>query len=638
MVLKPIYLALAFLCLCQSSLVAMEQTEESEKPFNPRTPTSIVPFRFSENDDSPLQEFQPQYSTIVADEEWKEVPQILNTLNHPLLELWPERKEALFKNYKETFHTYYVLYNRMRKGGRNYLKELLKRPEFLSNELFPTLFQFVTDFEDVYDQLRTSYQKGSKERKQLEGTIFPIVQRTFNFYMKVYETLTSNKLTNLGSLNYSQIQSSTRRLKHLYYKKDDNGFLIFTLYPHKRLKDGYYESYIPFRSPNEEHGEHSVIFKIKQSSDQNPSEKLKIVQQPGFLIQKRDGDIVIQHYRGNLNKDPYSTDPGNRYLNTKRIKAWSQMLMIIEELRRRTEEESNEKELLEKSAEAFLKMSNDNAPIDAQQGGIIIQSHKQTLDEELRDVYLLNFSERFLGEDTSGFIPLPRTPLEQLECNYLCLLECRQRLESQEVSSGDLYLLEYLTGEEITESNFKEHLTDTLVQYKEALKNDYRQEEEDAYRLEQEQRQAMVRNGDHYKGKVPSKKQGRSKGKNQQKKHGKSQSNRQTVQQASPLQSESKHIEKAKERFQKLKNGQRGRKFRNYIKIVNGITQEMAKEGLKVTGQLNQSSHGTFKAKGSKPTTVVRPHGKRNTVSLKGSKKSLNSLFNTYFSHKEEKK
>jgi hypothetical protein len=625
MALKSIYIVITCYFFCQNLLLATSENEAAEVLASSYRTGSITAFCSNEtnNETSLIQGFQPHYKTRVKEEEWQQVLCMLHMLNHPLLNSSPERRDAIVKKYQYTFDNYYALYKQMEKGERKCFKQLEKKHALFFNPLF----QFVAGFEDAYDNIRSQYGGNSQQRKQLEDEIFPIVQRTFNRYMTVYEKLKNLTTATLESLDYSSIQSSSSTLKHLYYKRDDNGFLLFTLYPHKILKDGYYESYIPYKFPTAEIGEHSIIFR-----KEDDSEKLKVVHEPGLIIDRKGDNVFLSYYTGSLSSYPYTAKPETWCLKGKSSQAWINSLIVADKLKHMAAEEreaGKASEIYEVFADALTQVLGDSVPPGLDQEGATLKI-EENLHVILPEEQFLNFAEGFLGKYESGFIPFPRTSLDQIECDYLWLLECRERIRSYRPSAADVYLLEYLTEEPFSETDIETHLGDTLRKYEEDILEGYSREEE-VYRLEQEQRQDMVRRGEHYKKKAPT----HSKGKKQIKRQGKLQSKKQHEHQTPPL--KNKYEAGTRERLQQLKNGNRGLKFRNYMKMVNAITREIVKEGVEITGQLNKSSHGKFKAEGSTPISVVRPHGRYNTVSPKGAKKSLNSLMNAYFSHKNEK-
>lgn len=571
--------------------------------------------------------------------------------------------------FKSTYSNYYMLYKMIVNNN----KSILNKKDFKKNFLEP-LGHFVAVFESQFDMLRTYYKKNAADylshKDRLENHILPIVQQTFNTIMRVYEKQSSESLGMIGPLKYQSQSLSVRSedtTKHVFFKKDITGnFLLFTLYPHKKIKDNLYYSYLPYlhvSDPN--YVEVIIIF----SMDQDTHAPI-IEAHPGLIFEKGKAGYIVRAYRGNTTTFPFTT-PRSILITHKPIEATvnvtSQKDKFISQVDREDKKanftnptsepmedpfptsfqeatsSATEPTFASSEKSEFINQVDPEKERKTNFLNPILESLAQEFPDELKGAALFNtepftlpklesikeFIKNTLGDEEIVFIPFPYTEQEEAETTYLFLITLEQRL-TEKREDLDIPLLQYI---EHTAFPGKK-LQQIIQEYEAELINEYTEEE---IRLEQESRSRMVATGGlNQKASKPKKAPSTNKKKGKGEKR--SMSMKHEVEEHEDKEklkvnesSLEKVKEKARKRLEELRESSRKNgpvKFRKFMQLVNVASQGSKQLGLTTIAELNKSSHGRIKVGEEHAQTVVRPHGgpKEKSVSANKKKKILTSL------------
>ncbi len=572
----------------------------------------------------------PTIQTKVYSEEWSKTAESILEDAYRILSINPSIKadflDHVYKTYyKPTFSRYYELYQMISGNNKNILKKIDKD----LNILLDPLGHFVAVFESMFDMVKTHYRTNSNDylihKTRLEKEVFPTVQKTFNTFMKIYEKYSPEKIELIGPFkNKSQNfrVSSENVTKHVFYKRDiNNDFLLFTLFPHTKVGENLYQSYLPYlQARDSNYIDDVIIFSLDETN--TPI----IDEHQGLVVSKDNAGYSLVPYRGNATSLPYTSSQA-LLLQNPATKEKTRAIFQIAEFLEKEELEEKEERVLNKT----MELIGTTLPEELKGHTVFTQQPLPTRQV----VAIEEFAKEVLGDNDCVFVPFPHTDREESEETYLFLLDLKQRLKEQEVQSADILLLDYLE-----KTAFPEKKLDEIIQdYEYELVDDYTKEEEEKIRLEQEARRHMVASGEVYqkrkKSKEPKKAINTSKKNKLPKKPETSpqdeveeQINRSTVSPTEvPLETSR---EKAMKKLEELKrsNNNGSVKFRKFMKLVNVARQGLEQIDLAPTAELNKSSHGKIEVEGSNPQTLVRPHGKskEKSISSRNKKKILTGL------------
>lgn len=362
---------------------------------------------------APVPMAEPHYNTAVTSQEWDKVIGLLNTAQHPkrVQQLANElgiTPAAATQNILQgmvfnlgIFQKYFALYQSM-----NADKVPPKLKEEPSYNFFVPLRQFVFQFQVVYDLAMTHYREEGQDNSFLERDYLPIVQRTFNRMVGAWEQITGRKAATFGPLepNEKLIINDGNQNKHLYYIRDEKGFLLFPITPEEPMgapEDNYYLQRIPYRFfLSEEAFAHQVVFSVR---DADPSkitsignflslfgsqmhsvtygQDIRIVDNPGWCLERRDGGrtLAITPYSGGRGKFPYTSGKTITLLENKGAQALDK-LRLIDAAKEKVEDIRREKEkrvLRKQEIKTLLETTSD----DEQRKVLTLESTK--LDGEI---------------------------------------------------------------------------------------------------------------------------------------------------------------------------------------------------------------------------------------------------------------
>lgn len=551
-----------------------------------------------------LRGFQPWYETSVTREAWRNAQQILTDAAATVTT--SDKIGFWLKMYMDAEPEYFHLYNNLLQTPAKTLRKLD------ANKLLNPLFKYAAAFEHLLDNIRTNYRKTGKDYSAIQRKVLPIVQPTFNQYLKAWEELTSQQTSSLGSLEYEK--PFVMRKAHLFYKRDTHGFLVFTIRTENNevIDTNLFETYIPYKNEGKDFFEHSILFTV---IGEKP-----VIQRREGLIFRDTASILAQDLEG-VSITPYYGEYAHDPFTTKQT-----MSLIREEDLPTFIEDKKEPTTNYTSA---VKQDTVDLP------------QSQRLQSSLSPEAPLSFyafSKGLLANKSSTFLPYLAGPIEELEAEYLFLHDVISRVQlSQEYLSPDnILLLEYL------KAGFPDQDPEQVLEnYEKVLLEAYEDEETRTYKeqvtKEQEERSQRV-------AKIVVSSQ-RKKQKNNKKSITQYQKPIKSEEQLS-LQDEEGVVKEAKQKAQArlnelkqhVKTKTAPQKFRKFLQAVNVVTQELAKLHTPVRAELNKSSHGNISVEGAKPVTIVRPHGLHTTISKKNSKGILTGLLNSYFEKLSNKK
>ncbi|MBI2707071.1 MAG: hypothetical protein HYX35_01980 [Proteobacteria bacterium] len=633
-------LSLSFFLLLFLASTTLYGMEDCDGVACASSSTTLIPqrhfFIVPESDSPP----EPLTNTAslpkVTRDEWKkiEIDFLKEAYAVMLLEpgIPPEKIEYFSTQYyNPKFSKYFEMYQMLASKNKKILKDIRKD----LRTLLDPLGHFVAVFEALFDLLRTHYRINSHDylvhKDRLENDFFPIVKRTFILFMAAYANYTPETLGDLGPLTYlSQNFSviSDKVLKHIFYKRDGSGFLLFTMFPHQKMGENLYETYLPYLTNRTPYYISDIVLFSLNSHNTPVLEK-----RPGLIIKRSNAGHSIEGYRGNTTSLPYTTGQEMLVGNPSTIKTITTLKEIADLKERYSQSEDGASQDEEsKSVNEYLDnaYTSVSTTLPSQVKGNLIFGIVPFPHHTL--VAIKGVLSTFLGNNDSTFIPFPSTPLEETEETYLFLLDLKQRLAQKDPQPEDIHLLTYLE-----ETYFPEETIDEIVQrYEEELIDTYKAEAEQKIRLEQEERSRMVAEGSHYSSSNNSRIKGSSKKKEKSKKETSSAASNATTSTSSNNNAEEvdelteKAYQTARKKLEVLKtvNKNGSIKYRKFMQIVNVAAQGLSNLNSKLTTQINKGSHGNIQVEGSQPQTLVRPHGsaKEKSISAKTQRKILTGL------------
>jgi hypothetical protein len=550
---------------------------------------------------------------------------------------------------KQAAKHYYTLYKLLLSSEA----KVLNSPD--KGKLIPTLGHFVKYFEMAYDRIKDRGRRTAfGTQNSFQDTIFSVVQKTFNVYMRTYERLNKTPLGFVEDLHFSQPALIGSYKIHLFYTRDENGFILFNLIPQDEVDAGLFKTYIPYGNIDTSFFvERHFLFSLTSNN------KPVLIEDKGYCINKSEGVYNISFYSGNTGIVPYSLgktiitrrNAENPVITT--IDGISQILRDSSKLdslnnlsnvppdaeREPEEHSSGRREELENLNTILEELRNalmDNLVQISSNSTLyslhhlVANTEKQLLETiQNRDINaLLNMLDSLLEGQPSKFLGVPGSPLDMLETEYLFLKELREQ-HHHDLHPNMQFLLEYIQQEFPAQT-----LDEIIAHYEEELVCHYEAEEreilENAYKAEQDQRSQMVIQGDHYKKKPSHKKKNSHRRQDYKKAKPQAESAAEKSARLEKQYQEAK--KKAEQRLKKIKDIKisGSPKFRKYLKLVNKVTQGLRARGVSVTAQLNRSSHGSLAVQGEK-ISIVRPHGGYNTVHQSAARDLLGHLVQTYF-------
>lgn len=534
-----------------------------------------------------LKGFSPRYNTNVSSEEWRNAlsqleEELDKTQINPILT--PSEKEE----WKKSFDIFLALYQTL---DKNYSKTIKKIKKDINKEFFSPLFDFTAYFEGLYDALRLSYTQQEKSFQHL-GSILHPVQKAWNLYLKAYENLTNQELTSFGNLGFSKIHKG--HCKHLFYIRNEEGFLLFTIYPHEPLTSDLYLTYAQY-GLKEDDDSRNRDFLFSKSSQNN---SIRIIEEPGLIIEKKNEALNITPYSGSQAFIPFASA--------------STLVFGIKPIFKTN---------LNKSLiKAGLPERVQHASITA-----LSFSKKDTTGFHLIGK-MEGFLSSLLGGSKARFILYPQTDLDHMEAEYVFLQDLYERYRESPDDQDVLYALEY-----VKETFQNQNLEEIIADHETTLEHEYFNKEKEILeaqiRAEQAERTKMVANAEHYKIKPKNKKQIKKKEKQ-------SITPEKNDRKFNPEEIEATARANAKRRVELLKNKEiRGHmKYKDYLRLVNAAAQELRRDSIPVSGRLNASSHGSLEM-GDKTLPIYRPHGRHKTVHVKSARNMLSNLLDCYFAH-----
>jgi len=610
-------IALASLINTQSYAMITDKEEENEERSSTLLSPTLSPDALEEKKLPKIKDlrgFQPHYKTATTAEEWAESQQLL-TAAVQVVSTCPAISQYL-TGFLDTCPEYFHLYRNLFENPNKAIKKLDEK------KLLTPLFNYAANLEYLLDNIRIDYRKTGKDYDTLQSKILPVIQPTFNQYIKAYEMLTGKVTSSLGSLNFAKIFFTSNL--HLFYKRDEEGFLIFTIDPlHSAPIDtNLLDTYIPYKNKGNDFFEHYILFHIDQKSGRPTIEKrsgLIFRKAPSIHEQNIKHITITPYYGEDAVLNPYSREMTISLQKTTLNPIFPQVTIP-----------PSQEEIVSKVAEEMpiVDPINNIAMVD------LVNSEK--LQSSLPSVTLsgfYSFGMKLLGERTSCFLPYLSGAIEELEAEYLFISKFKEKAAKAELTQPeDILLLEY-----IKESFPNQTPEEVMADYERALLEAYEDEEVRTYkekiRREQEERSQKVAKGEHYNAKGKKGKKNKDLNRNKVKKPKEQESLA-----LSSCEEEQMRIEagsKAAKRLNLLKNEASSRKkpekFRKFLQAVNVATQELARLNVPVGAKLNKSSHGNIVVEGEKPITLVRPHGLRGSISKKNAKGILTGLLNSYF-------
>ncbi|MBW8308206.1 MAG: hypothetical protein K0M45_00950 [Candidatus Paracaedibacteraceae bacterium] len=593
--------------------------------------------------------FLSSYETKISDKEWDQVEGFLQKPFEDSPGVIKLSAAHFYAQAKYAAKHYYALYKLLMKSEA----KVLDSPD--KDKLIPRLSRFVKFFESTYDFIKSRARiKAIGTPSNFQDEIFPIVQKTFNTYMRAYEKLKRVPLEYVEDLHFSQPDFIPSRIAHLFYTRDENGFILFNLMPHTEVERGVFRTYIPYGNIDKRFFvERHFLFSL--NSDNKPV----LIEDKGYCINKSEGVYNISFYSGNTGIVPYSL---GKTIITRR-NAENPVITMIDKisqiLRDPTKLDSlNNSSNISPDAELKLEEHSSERREDSGNLDTILEGLRNALRDNLAQISsdstlyslhhlianieeqfpktiqdqkdinaLLNIVDSLLESHSSKFLGVPGSPLDILETEYLFLKELCGK-GHYKLDPNMQFLLEYIKQEFPLQT-----LDEVVIQYEEELITCYKAEEEEnlenEYKAEQERRSQMVINGDHYKKKQSHKKPSPGKG-NYRK--AKPQEESAATKNGRLMKQQQEAKRRAEQRFKKIKEIKidESPKFRKYLKLVNKVTQGLYATGTNVTAQLNRSSHGNLAVQGGK-ISIVRPHGRHNTVHQSSARDLIGRLVQTYF-------
>ena len=557
-----------------------------------------------------LRGFQPHYKTLITTEEWNNAKEKLTqaasaVTTCDVISVWVNM-------YRNACPAYFNLYKDLSKQNLKKLNE---------EKLLAPLFDFTAALVLLMDNIRTDYRQVGRgdDYIRLESEVLPILQPTFNQYMKAYETLTGKVTSSIGSLDYEKEVVTLKT--HLFYQRDRNGFLPFNInIESSTLVDpglNLYMTYIPYTLPSgfEHLSEGDILFTLDKNG------KPTIERKSGLLFKKKQPTseseqlkefVLLTFYYG-------AEHPIHPFNFSKTLAVHEPQPQPIQPVSLNPEQFHFQDPLsMHKKLDKYF---DKEAKID--------HNHAVWL-EDSQHRFLFQFGQSFLEDNPFAFLPYPSIGIEELEAEYLFLSDFKEKI-SKGIQPEDTYLLEYL------KEGFPEQTPEEVIaNYEGTLLGAYEDEETRLYneqiRKEQEENKKKVVNNEHYK--PQNKKDKKNKKLNVLRNKNPIEIEDKTLSNSKENQIHMHSQKKAQERLNQLKENvtlrKKPEKFRKFLKAVNMATQGLARLNVPVEAELHKSSHGNIAVDKEKPITIVRPHGLRDTISKKNGKGILTNLLSSY--------
>ncbi|WP_010301453.1 hypothetical protein [Candidatus Odyssella thessalonicensis] len=609
-----------------------------------------------------------QYKTYVSDQEWGLIYSFMENIfaapqitSNPGARAFAQRDLTYAREY---FSLYKKLYGCL---DKNCLSDINLK------ELISKLGNFTLIFEQhLILQQEQHDKKTVGEVSSISNHLFPILQKTYNTYMWAYEKLTNKPLGNVGDLNFTQREASipknfprqylpqVKNLMHvdsyayLFYSRNEDGYIICNLTTSNKIDDNLYYKQTKHYYGGDQSKTNLLVFTV------TPSNKAVIINNKGWNIIKEDNNYYITFYTGNTGEAPFKMKGGITFSDPRANEvdgAFNKKLSIIKDIDQRIidmvrhlnqapDPEEGDKLLASITRmQAQQKKNKENILREAEAKGYDVDNLAATLKHtgitssgQIMDVRktfsgvfaknIYSIVDSLLGNKKRAFIGFPTLPLEILEIEYLfirSLLENSSK-ENFETNEFSQQYIEACFPDQTLEGLVEQYEAKLLDYYvaeeKEKLEESSREPEASAsYEEEWAQRARMVAQGEHNK-KAPRKKNHKKRPQSQKPGAAKKETQKNLHDQA---------VRAAKQRLADLSN--KPIKFKNYLKLVNKVTQLFNEAGVKVSGQLNASSHGCLVV-GDKKISIVRPHGRHDTIHPKASHSILEELINSYLSIK----
>ncbi|MBW8308459.1 MAG: hypothetical protein K0M45_02270 [Candidatus Paracaedibacteraceae bacterium] len=528
-----------------------------------------------------------------------------------------------------------------------------------SKELIAKLGAFTLSFELLFLSMQEMGEMESVgEISCMHNALFPMIQKTYNTYMWAYEKLINRPLDTLGDLNFFQPEVSIpknlpkaylNQLKglthsnnnaYLFYMRDENGYVLFNLKTRNKITTNLYYTAVRYQLGNQPTAR-GFVFSI------TPSNRVCIVENQGWLINKEKNKYSLSFYNGKAEEKPFTIGQGIYFFDPRTNNPLDRKISIIKNIDQqiinmaRSLKDNHtvlEREKLLATINRLMEQQKKNkeslmqeAKVEGKDLSNLASAIKNS--DIIRDVQsLLPFRHNIhlllddlLENKEEAFIGMPTLPVEILEVEYLFVKELLENSRKENLKAQEF-------SQQYIKACFPDQRLENLVQqYEEKLLTYYEAEEKEkleeslrepdhstAYQDEWARRARMVAQGEHYK-KSPRKKKTKKRSQAHQPL---------IVEKKTKNNLQSQVLRTAKQRLAELPN--KPIKFKNYLKLINKVTHSMSESGVQVTGQLNASSHGCLVV-GDKKISIVRPHGRYDTIHPKSAHSILDELVNSYF-------
>lgn len=489
----------------------------------------------------------------IKEEAILEMAKNLNIIkNKGLKELIRADIEAFYKHYN-TFNT-------------NKWRTTLQFQELERKRILSAFFKAVAGLEDILNELRTR-DKAQKEGKNSDQilSLFKTFQKVTNRFMKEWGA--GKETEKLGSLSYAA-QYHAPWIQHLYYMRDDHGFIPFTIFKHEAIEEdrGLYRTYVSYgqQLPGPYY-ERSILFYSHDSGT------IEIESTPGIIAETKGEFLTLKPYTGANSLFPYthtiSIHMGAKNSDLPPDLSFDKPYFITPSL-------------IEQFKKPIFTEKNIGDPLFA----------KMTTPEEYLSTRILEaFFRRYLSDKNKKFFPLFANEIACLESNYLFLRNLKEKIKNDPQNEEALYtaslvqqafynsLSEEKTGSPLSLGEIIEDHENFLIE---------KYEEEERIRLQQEERSRMVADGYYDTENKHLKKSKKLKSKKGEKEK------KDIAPKAEPVQNEI--AKKVQERLRELKEGKKHITYQNYLQLVNIVIQGFRLTGIEVSGYLNGSSHGAI--------------------------------------------
>lgn len=457
----------------------------------------------------------------------------------------------------DTFYSHYSLLNTKRWHTTLQFLEL-ERKKILSS-----FFNAVAGLEDILDELKTQ-DKTQKEGKNYHQimSLFGTFQKVTNRFMKEWGI--EKKPEQLGSLSYAA-QYHAPWIQHLYYLRDGNGFIPFTIFKHEAIEEdkGLYKTYISYGQTPDLYQQRLVLF---YSHD---DKTIEIEPTPGLIVEAIGESLSLKPYTGATTPFLYtqtlSIYMGTKYSDLPPDLPFNEPCRITPSL-------------IEQFKQPILKKNNIGAPLFAK---------TITSDESLSAKILEVFFRQYLCGKDKKFFPCFSSEIACLESNYFFLRNLQEEIKNDPQNEETLYTLSLVQQAFYGPSS--EEKVNTPLSLEEIIEDHEKllfEKYEEEIRLQQEVRSRMVADG-YYDTESKHLK----KSKNSKSKKG--------VKEKKKIASKIEHAQdevakKVRERLRELKEGKKYITYQKYLQLVNIVIQGFRLTGIEVNGYLNGSSHGAI--------------------------------------------